>query len=229
MKIGQKGQFEAYGIDVVRTFAACDEICKDVTARIGEVEDWMTNFDVRIMKFDTSVEIRRKLARQHNRPQHSGRESNVPQLLNNFLQLAAEDTQCKKTVVTLMCEAIVEAGLTAKSSDTETIVKQMRPAAHMALTCGATFADALGKMVERKQVIALYTVRCFTRMQPDNFWRVCNYMASPKSTVPGFQKLCVVVNGPLRQGAWMKCNDRFQCDSLGLLGSAERRIPWDAN
>ena len=38
--------------------AACDEICKDVTARMGEVEDWMTNFDVRIIKFDTSVEIR---------------------------------------------------------------------------------------------------------------------------------------------------------------------------
>ena len=46
--------------------AACDEICKDVTARMGEVEDWMTNFDVRIIKFDTSVEIRRKLAGQHN-------------------------------------------------------------------------------------------------------------------------------------------------------------------
>ena len=26
-------------------------------------------------------------------------------------------------------------------------------------------------------------------MQPENLWRVCNYMASPKSTVPGFQKL----------------------------------------
>ena len=162
--------------------AACDEICKDVTARMGEGEDWMTNFDVRIIKFDTSVEIRRKLAGQHNRAQHSGRESSVPQLLNNFLQLAAEDTQCKKTVVTLMCEAIVEAGLTAKSGNTETIVKQMRPAAHMALTCGATFTDALGKMVERKQVIALYTMRCFAGMQPDNLWRVCNYMASPKST-----------------------------------------------
>ena len=42
--------------------AACDEICKDVTTRTGEVEDWMTNFDVRIIKCDTSVEIRRKLA-----------------------------------------------------------------------------------------------------------------------------------------------------------------------
>ena len=132
--------------------APCDEICKDVIARMGEVEDWMTNFDVRIIKFDTSVEIRRKLVGQHNRAQHSGRESSVPQLLNNFLQLAAEDTQCKKTVVTLMCEAIVEAGLTAKSGNTETIVKQMRPAAHVALTCGATFTDALGKMVELKQV-----------------------------------------------------------------------------
>ena len=26
---------------------------------MGEVEDWMTNFDVRIIKFDTSLEIRR--------------------------------------------------------------------------------------------------------------------------------------------------------------------------
>ena len=42
--------------------AACDEICKDMTARMGEVEDWMTNFDVRIIKFTTSVMIRRKLA-----------------------------------------------------------------------------------------------------------------------------------------------------------------------
>ena len=83
----------------------------------------------------------------------------------------------------------MEAGLTAKSGNPETIVKQMRPAGHMALTCGATFTDALGKMVERKQVIALYTMRCFAGMQPDNLWRVCNYMASPKSTVPGFQKL----------------------------------------
>ena len=138
--------------------AASDEICKDVTARMGEVEDWMTNFEVRIIKFDTSREIRRKLAEQHNRAQHSGGESSVPHLLNNFLQLAAKYTQCKKAVVTLMCEAIAEAGLTAKSGNTETIVKQMRPAAHMPLTCGTTFTNALG-MVERKQVIAFYT-RC---------------------------------------------------------------------
>ena len=166
--------------------AACDEICKDVTARMGEVEDWMTNFDARIIKFDTSAEIRRKLAGQHNRAQHSGRESSVPQLLNNFLPLVAEDTQCKKTIVTLMCQAIVEAGLTAKSGNMETIVKQMRPVAHMALTCGTIFTDALAKMVEPKLVIALYTMRCFTGMQPKSLWRVCNYMASPKSTVPGF-------------------------------------------
>ena len=88
--------------------AACDAICKDVIARMGEVEDWMAKFDVRIIKFYTSVEIRRKLARQHNRARHSGRASNVPQPLNNFLQLVAEDTQCKTTSVTLMCEAIVE-------------------------------------------------------------------------------------------------------------------------
>ena len=70
----------------------------------------------------------------------------------------AEDTYCKKIIVTLMCEAIVEPGLTAKSGDTETIIKQMRPAAHMPLTCGTTFTDALGKMVKREQVIALYTM-----------------------------------------------------------------------
>ena len=99
---------------------------------MGDVEDWMTNFDVRIIKFDTSLEIRRTLAAQHNRAQHSGRESSVAQLLNSFLQLVAEDTPCKKTIVTLMCEAIVEAGLTAKSGNTDTIVKQMRPAAYMA-------------------------------------------------------------------------------------------------
>ena len=111
--------------------AACDEICKDATARMGEVEEWMTNFDVRIIKFDTSFESRRKVVGEHNRAQHGGRESNVPQLLNNFLQPAAEDTQCKKTIVTLMCEATLEAGMTAKSGNTETIVKQMRPAAHI--------------------------------------------------------------------------------------------------
>ena len=44
-------------------------------------------------------------------------------------------------------------------------------------------------MVERKQVIALYRMRCFAGRQPKNLWRVCNYMASPKSTVPGFQEL----------------------------------------
>ena len=38
--------------------APCHEISKDVTARIGEVEEWMNNLDVRIIKFDTSVEIR---------------------------------------------------------------------------------------------------------------------------------------------------------------------------
>ena len=41
--------------------AVCDEIYKDVTARMGELKDWMTNFVVRIMKFSTSVEMRRKL------------------------------------------------------------------------------------------------------------------------------------------------------------------------
>ena len=169
--------------------AACDEICKDGTTMMGELEDWMTNFDVRIIKFDTSVEIRRQLAGQHNRAQHNGRESSVPQPLNNFLQLAAEETQCKKAVVTLMCEAVVEAGLTAKCGNTEPIVKQMRPAAHMAVMCGTAVTDALSKMVERKHVIALYTVRRFAGMQPENVWRVCNYMALPKSKVPGFWKL----------------------------------------
>ena len=41
------------------------------------------------------------------------------------------------------------------------IVKQMRPAAHVAVTCGTTFTDALSKMAERKQVIALFTMQCF--------------------------------------------------------------------
>ena len=59
--------------------AACDEIYKDVTARMGEVKDCMTNFDVRIIKFDTSVEIRRKLAGQHSRAQHCGCESSLSQ------------------------------------------------------------------------------------------------------------------------------------------------------
>ena len=66
----------------------------------------------------------------------------VAQLFNNFVQLAAEDAQCKKTIFTLMCEAVMEAGLTAKSSNTQTIVKQMRPAPHMAVTCGTTLTDA---------------------------------------------------------------------------------------
>ena len=72
--------------------AACDGICNDVSARMGHVQDRLTNFDLRIVKFDTSAEIRQKLAGQHNRAQHSGRESSVPQALNNFLRLAAEDT-----------------------------------------------------------------------------------------------------------------------------------------
>ena len=41
--------------------AACDKICKDVMAGMGEVEDRMTNFDVCIIKVHTSVDIRRKL------------------------------------------------------------------------------------------------------------------------------------------------------------------------
>ena len=105
--------------------------------------------------------------------QHSGRESTITatvlQPLNNFLQLAAEDTQCKKTVVTFTSEAIVEPGLTAKSGNMETVVKQMRPAAHMALTCDTIFTDTCGKMVEHKQVIALYAMRCFAAMQPEKF------------------------------------------------------------
>ena len=67
----------------------------------------MTIFDMRIVKFDTSGEIRRKLARHHTRAQHVGRESSVPQLLNNFLQMATEGTRFKKTSVALMCEAII--------------------------------------------------------------------------------------------------------------------------
>ena len=59
----------------------------------------------------------------------------------------------------------------------------------MALACGTTFRDVLSKMVECKQVIALYPMRCFAGMQLENLWPVCNYMASLKSTIPGFQKL----------------------------------------
>ena len=50
----------------------------------------------------------------------------------------------------------MEAGLAAKSGSIETIVKQMKPAAYIALTCGTTFRDAIGKMVERRQVNALF-------------------------------------------------------------------------
>ena len=101
-------------------------------------------------------------------------------------------------------------------------------------------------------------------MQPDNLWRLCDYMASPKSIVPGFQKLAkelragelwwyhfghpdmpvehihpsrrmlllckpllFVLIGPLRQGAWMKCNDPFQCDSLGLQSPGSPGLPID--
>ena len=53
--------------------AACHEICNDVTARMGEVKDWMMNFDMRIIKCDRSAEIRRQLARQHNRTQERDR------------------------------------------------------------------------------------------------------------------------------------------------------------
>ena len=83
----------------------------------------------------------------------------------------------------------MEAGLTAESGNAERIVNQMRLAAHMALACGTYFTDALGKIVEGKQVIALYTMRCFAGMQFESLWRVCHYAASPKSTIPGFQKL----------------------------------------
>ena len=112
----------------------------------------------------------------------------MQQLWNSLRQLAAEDTQCKNAILILMCEAIAEAGLTAKLGSTETLVKQMRPAAHMALTCGTTFTDALSKRVERKKVFALFTMRWLARLRPQNFWRVCNHMASPKSTLRGFQK-----------------------------------------
>ena len=74
--------------------AACDEICKGVLARMGEVKELMTDFDVCIIKFATSVEIRWKMAGQQNKAQHSGRESSAPQLLSNFLKLADEDTKC---------------------------------------------------------------------------------------------------------------------------------------
>ena len=88
-----------------------------------------------------------------------------------------------------MYEAIVQSGLTATSGNAEAIVKQIKRAMHMALTCGATYTDTLSKMVECKQVIAFYTMRCFTGMQTESLWRVCIYMPSPRSTVPSFQKL----------------------------------------
>ena len=52
----------------------------------------------------------------------------------------------------------MEVGLTAKSSNMETVVNQMGLAAHMALMCGTTFMDALSKMVQCTQVIALFTM-----------------------------------------------------------------------
>ena len=33
--------------------APCDESCKDVTSKMQQVEDGMTNFDVRFIKFHT--------------------------------------------------------------------------------------------------------------------------------------------------------------------------------
>ena len=45
----------------------------------------------------------------------------------------------------------------------------MGPVAHMAVTCGITFTDALSKLVERKHVITLYTMTCFGGMQPKKF------------------------------------------------------------
>ena len=87
-----------------------------------------------------------------------------------------------------MCDTIVEAVLTAKSGNIETTVKQMRRAAHMALACGTTATGALNKMAQLKQVIALFEMRCVAKMQPENLTCACNYIASPKSTLLGFQK-----------------------------------------
>ena len=136
----------------------------------------------------------------------------------------------------------------------------------MALTCGTIFTDALGKMVEGKPVIVLYTMRCFVGMQPENLWRICNYMASQKSTVPCFQKQAKELRAgeswwyhfdhpdmpverihPSRRMLlpckpvplvvipihWAAAIGRLDFSvtpsSLGLLGSAQPRVPWDAN
>ena len=111
--------------------------------------------------------------------------------VEHFPKTGRRQHTVSEKVITLKVEAIVEAGLTAKSGTTETILKQIRPAANMALTCGTTFTDQLGKMVEGKQLMVVHTKRCFPGMQPKKLWRVCNYMCLAKDNstrLPGFGK-----------------------------------------
>ena len=89
----------------------------------------------------------------------------------------------------------MEAGLTAKSGNIATIVKQMTPVILLALMCGTTFTDALGTMGKPNQVIALLTMRWFAGMQPK--------ISSAYSTTWRF-------NGALGHGVLMKWKDHFE-------------------
>lgn len=63
------------------------------------------------------------------------------------------------------------------------------PCARLTMVCGTEFVTNMAKMESRGLTFKIDHFRCTAGLEPDHMWRICGYMATPRSTIPGFVKL----------------------------------------
>lgn len=97
------GQHGVLATDILR------QLCK-----MTDPPEWMCFYDVSVVKFATSVEDRRKLAGQHNRAQHSGRETTIAGVMKIFNLTIASDPKCIKSLKDILFDTVQSAGMGAK-------------------------------------------------------------------------------------------------------------------
>ena len=94
---------------------ANDEIAKSYAEQMKTAPNHVTHFDLDIVRFNTTVQVRRRLAGIHNRAQHSGSMNNLHEVCRLMQTLFDEDPDLTRSLGEILEDTIVQSGFAAKS------------------------------------------------------------------------------------------------------------------
>ena len=93
---------------------ANDEIAKSYAEQMKTAPNHVTHFDLDIVRFNTTVQVRRRLAGIHNRAQHSGSMNNLHEVCRLMQTLFDEDPDLTRSLGEILEDTIVQSGFAAK-------------------------------------------------------------------------------------------------------------------